>query len=129
MAKNAERGKLFLPYKTLNGFEELVRQQTRQLDPRRARSDEENEALSRQVLSLQKGMRVRVTYYEDGYYRTCCGTVRQMEPVSRTLTLDTKTLPLDDVYAVEAVDLPGEEHSAPDVLQPEQRKTMQRTNR
>ena len=25
MAKNAERGKLFLPYKTLNGFEELVR--------------------------------------------------------------------------------------------------------
>ena len=107
MAKNADRGKLFLPYKTLNGFEELVRQQTRQLDPRRPRSDEENETLSRQVLSLRKGMRVCVTYYEDGCYRTCRGTMRQMEPVSRTLTLDTKALCLDDIYAVKPVDLPG----------------------
>ena len=63
MDKKADRGKLFLPFAALNGFEDLVRQQTQQSDPRRARSDEENEALSRRVLSLRKGMRVRVTYY------------------------------------------------------------------
>ena len=106
MAEKAGRGKLFLPFASLCGFEELVQKQTRQLERRRPRSDEENEALSRQVLSLRKGMRVRVTYFEDGAYRTCAGVVRQVEPVGRTLILDCKTLRLDDIYAVETVDFP-----------------------
>ena len=106
MAKNADRGKLFLPFSSLSGFDELVRKQTQQPERRRPRSDEENELLSRRVLSLRKGMRVRVTYFESGAYRTCTGTVRQMEPVGRTLLLDCKTLRLDDIYAVEAVDFP-----------------------
>lgn len=105
MDKKADRGKLFLPFAALTGFEELVRQQTRQLERRRPRTEEENETLSRQMLSLRRGMRIRVTYYEDGCYRTCCGAVRQAEPVSRVLTLDQKALPFDDIYAIEAVDL------------------------
>ena len=101
-----DRGRLFLPYAALVGFEELVAKQTQVTDRRRERSDEENELLSRRVLSLRRGMRIRVTWYEDGFYRTCSGTVRRVEHTGRSLTLDKKTLSFDDIYAVEPVDLP-----------------------
>ena len=103
-----DRGRLFLPYAALVGFEELVKKQTQAYDRRRARSDEENELLSRQVNALRRGMRIHVTFYEDGFYRTCSGTVRRVEPVARTLTLDKRTLSFDDLYAVQPVDLPEE---------------------
>ena len=103
-----DRGRLFLPYAALVGFEELVKKQTQVYDRRRARSDEENELLSRQVNALRRGMRIRVTFYEDGFYRTCSGTVRRVEPVARTLTLDKRTRSFDDLYAVQPVDLPEE---------------------
>ena len=101
-----DRGRLFLPYAALVGFEELVAKQTQVTDRRRERSDEENELLSRRVLSLRRGMRIRVTWYEDGFYRTRSGTVRRVEHTDRTLMLDKKTLSFDDIYALEPVDLP-----------------------
>ena len=106
MHKPADRSKLFLPFAALTGFEELVQARTETHDKRRVRTDEENETLSRHICALQRGMRIRVTYYADGQYRTCCGTVRQTEPVSRTLILTDKRLPFDDIYAIEAVDTP-----------------------
>ena len=97
-----DRGRLFLPFAALVGFEDLVARQTRALETRRERSDEENDLLSRRVSSLRRGMRIRVTWYEDGLYRTCSGTVRRVEPVQRTLTLDNKkALSFDDLYGVE----------------------------
>ncbi len=105
-----DRGRLFLPFAALVGFEDLVKKQTQTPDRRRERSDEENELLSRRVLSLRRGMQIRVTFYEDGFYRTCSGTVRRVEAVFRTLTLDSRVLSFDDLYAVETVDLPAELH-------------------
>lgn len=96
-----DRGRLFLPYAALVGFDELVAKQTQVTERRRERSDEENELLSRQVLSLRRGMQVRVTWYENGFYRTCTGTVQRVAVAERTLTLDRKTLSFDDLYAVE----------------------------
>ncbi len=101
-----DRGRLFLPYAALVGFEDLVKKQTQIYDRRRERSDEENELLSRRVLSLRRGMRVRVTFYEDGFYRTQSGAVRQVDLTSRLLTLGKKKLAFDDIYALEPVDLP-----------------------
>ena len=99
-----DRGRLFLPYAALVGFDELVAKQTQVTERRRERSDEENELLSRQVLSLHRGMQVRVTWYEDGFYRTCTGTVQRVAVAERTLTLDKRTLSFDDLYAVEEMD-------------------------
>ena len=99
MVDEKDRGRLFLPYAALVGFEELVAKQTQVTERRRERSDEENELLSRQILSLRRGMQIRVTWYEDGFYHTCTGTVQRVEPVERTLTLDKKTLSFDDLYA------------------------------
>lgn len=106
MDNNANRGRLFLPFAALTGFAELVAKQTQVFERRRERSDEENDLLSRRVLSLRRGMRIRVTWYEDGFYRTCVGTVRRVEPAARLLTLGKKQLLFDDLYAVEPVDLP-----------------------
>ena len=100
-----DRGRLFLPYAALVGFEELVAKQTQVTERRRERSDEENELLSQRVLSLHRGMQICVTWYEDGFYRTGAGTVRRVDPVARTLTLDEKALSFDDLYAAEPVDL------------------------
>ena len=108
MHNSTDRGQLFLPFATLSGFEALVKAQTQVCEQRRARSDEENEALSQCMLSLKKGMRVRVTWYADGCYRTCCGTVRQAEPANRQLILYETALAFDDIYAVEPIDAPGD---------------------
>ena len=106
MNKHADRGKLFLPFASLTGFEEMVAARCAVPEQRRCRTDEENEALSQTMRTLRRGMGVRVTYAAAGGCQTCCGTVRQADLAARLLVLRGKTVPFDDIYALEPVDLP-----------------------
>ena len=106
MNKPADRSKLFLPFAALTGFDELVQSRTAVRPRRKERTDEENEILSRRMLSLRRGMRVCVTYWENG---TCCthrGVVRQADCALRVLVLTNKNIPFDAICTMEAVDLP-----------------------
>ena len=107
MDKPADRSKLFLPFAALTGFEEMVRAKTGETPLRHIRSDEENEALSLQMLSLRRGMRVCVTCWENGAYHAHTGVVRQADCALRILHLTNKHIPFDTIDRLEAVDLPG----------------------
>lgn len=97
MDKPADRSKLFLPFAALTGFDEMVRAKTEEQPQRRTRSDEENETLSRKMLSLRRGIRVCVTYWENGAYQTRQGVVRQADLALRELILTDKNIPFDAI--------------------------------
>ncbi len=103
MDKPADRSKLFLPFAALTGFEDLVRARTTETPRRPVRSDEENDALSGQIHRLRRGMRVRVTCWENGACRTHSGVVRQADCVLCELILTDKRVPFDDIYALECL--------------------------
>ena len=102
MDRPADRSKLFLPFAALTGFEELVSAKTGEQPQRRTRSDEENETLSRTMLSLRRGMHVCVTYWENGAYHTRRGVVRQADLALRELILTDKNIPFDAIDALHA---------------------------
>ena len=102
MDRPADRSKLFLPFAALTGFEELVSAKTGEQPRRRTRSDEENEMLSRTMLSLRRGMHVCVTYWENGAYHTRQGVVRQADLALRELILTDKNIPFDAIDALDA---------------------------
>lgn len=134
---SVQRAKIFAPYDALRGFDEAIDEVNERAAEvlREELSEEEKAALSEKLQTLQKGMRVRITYfvpdetvvntsmstgentadisadYDDtsgavqndngsirgprteipGNYITVDGAVRQIDPVSRTLSVQTQT--------------------------------------
>ena len=56
MAKmtNLERARQFMPFAALRGFEEMIRQQTKEVTPRRELSEEDAARLSKRILQIEK---------------------------------------------------------------------------
>lgn len=106
MAKmtNLERARQFMPFAALRGFEEMIRQQTKEVTPRRELSEENAARLSKRILQIEKGSVVRVTYYEEDCYLTTEGMVSQIDLTLRFLCIVKKRISLDDILEISAVD-------------------------
>lgn len=97
----ASRASQFLPFAALAGYEALVRERMSVPEPRRELTEEDAERLSAELASLARGDRVRVERYGREGYETTCGTVRQVDAVTRTLRLDGGSVPFGDLWRVE----------------------------
>ena len=101
---NLERARQFMPFAALRGFEELIKQQTREATPRRELSEEEAERLSKKLLRIEKGSVVRVTYYDEDSYLSVEGMVSELDLVLRFLCVVKKRIPLDDILEISLVE-------------------------
>ena len=101
---NLERARQFMPFAALRGFEELIRQQTREVTPKRVLSEEEAMHLSQRLARLEKGSVVRVTYYAEDSYVTLEGMVSELDLTLRFIRIVKKRIELDDIFDVTAVE-------------------------
>ena len=106
MAKmtNLERARQFMPFAALRGFEEMIRQQTREVTPRRELSEDEAARLTKRLLRIEKGSVVRVTYYEEDGYLSMEGMVSEIDLTLRFLCIVKKRIPLDDILEISLVE-------------------------
>ncbi len=119
------RAKLFAPFDALAGFDEAVAARDVIYENRREMSGEDEEELDRALRFLHEmtadGRRARrnrisvsVTYFVPcadpgspafgirGQYRTVSGICRNVDPlVTRSLTVDSLSIPLGDLAAIE----------------------------
>ena len=112
-----QRAKIFMPFASLRGFGNEISRREILWDPRPVLSEEEQAGLDSALRGLETAIRggerpaVRVTCFEEhedglGLLRETGGRVRRIDPALGRLILDTGTIPLADVIAVER--LPGE---------------------
>ena len=112
MNDRADRARQFMPFATLRGFYDLIREKERVVEPRRIRSDEENARIDRKLNQVRRGMMVKLTYYNRDAYETVEGMVSNIDTVFRTVTIVKTKIPLDDIYDISAVLCIGTEQSS-----------------
>ena len=93
----AERARQFMPFAALRGFEELIREQTKEIAPTRELSEEQAARLSARLSRLERGMIVEVVYYAQDGYVTLHGMVSDVDLPMRTLTVIKTKIPIDDL--------------------------------
>ena len=97
---NLERARQFMPFAALRGFEEMIRQQTREVTPRRELSEDEAARLSQRIARIEKGSMIRVTYYAEDSYLTLEGMVSEIDLTLRFLRVVKQRIELYDILSV-----------------------------
>jgi hypothetical protein len=108
--EKVSRAKQFLPFATLKGYYDQIRERQRVIEPRRDLSEEENHLLSQKVTQVKKGMMIKIKYYHEDAYETFEGIVTHIDLVFRSVTLVKTKISLDDIYEIS-----GEEISSSEV--------------
>lgn len=100
MSDKASRAKQFLPFASLKGYYDEIRERARVIEPRRDRTDDENKHLSDIVNQLKKGMMVKVKFYRGDAYETLEGLITHIDLTFHNLTIVRTKLALDDIYEI-----------------------------
>ncbi|MBQ4626816.1 MAG: hypothetical protein IJB45_06165 [Clostridia bacterium] len=101
MREKADRAKQFMPFAALTGFDLLVKERERIIEPKRERSEEEDAMLTQKIMRLKKGAFVKIRYYQQDAYEFIEGRIAQIDDVFRTLTVTKTKIPFDDIYLIE----------------------------
>ncbi len=93
----AERARQFMPFAALRGFEELIREQTKEIAPKRELSEEQAARLSARLARLERGMLVKVVYYAQDGYVTLRGMISDVNLPMRTITVVKIEISIDEI--------------------------------
>lgn len=103
---NNPRAKQFMPFASLKGYFDLIREEQRIKEPKKSLSEEGATVLSFKLNQVKKGILVKVTYYNVDAYETMEGIVSNFDDTFRNMTVVKKMIPFDDI-----LDISGEEIS------------------
>lgn len=106
VAKNepADRAKIFMPFDALKGFREALREKEKILVEKKELSPDDYEILSQKLMSLRKGMMVKVVYYENQEYIELEGLLSKIDEVSKTITIVQKKISIEDISALDWIE-------------------------
>lgn len=107
MNEKTSRAKQFLPFASLKGYYDEIRERNRVIQVRRDRTEEENNLLSFQMNQIKKGMMIKVTHYDKDAYVTTEGIVTHIDLTFHTLSIVKTKMSLDDIYRIEGEELIG----------------------
>lgn len=99
----SDRARQFLPFDALKGFKELVKEVERVKVSKKELTEEDIEKLSKTILSLEKGMMVRVVYFDQDEYLKLEGIVSKIDITNRFIMIVKKRISLDDLLEIEVV--------------------------
>lgn len=99
--KSPDRARQFMPFASLRGYYDYIREQERVREPRRELSDDQAEELSAVLNSFSRGDMVKVTHYVQDHYEVTQGILTGLDPVFRRLTIVRATISIDDVISAE----------------------------
>jgi len=103
--EKTSRAKQFLPFASLKGYYDEIRERNRVIQVRRDRTDEENNLLSFQMNQIKKGVMIKVTHYDKDAYVTTEGIVSHIDIAFHTLSIVKTKISLDDIYRIQGEEL------------------------
>jgi hypothetical protein len=107
--EKVSRAKQFLPFATLKGYYDQIRERQRIIEPRRDLSEEENLLLTYKLTQVKKGMMIKIKYYHEDAYETFEGIVTHIDLVFRSVTLVKTKISLDDIYEISGEEIASSE--------------------
>lgn len=100
MSDRADRAKQFMPFASLKGYYDMVRNKEKTVSEKRELSEYKAEILSDKLLKVKKGDLLKAVYYQgDGYVKTE-GMVSNIDFTMRVLTIVKTKIPFDDIYDI-----------------------------
>lgn len=100
MASRQDRARQFMPFASLKGYFDKIREQERVKEPKRELSDSEAECLSYKLNQLKKGQMIKVTYYNKEAYENIEGLISYVDFTFRTLTIVKTEISFDDILDI-----------------------------
>lgn len=99
----SERAKIFMPFAALKGYEEATAAREDVLTERIELSEERQSYLNDQLTQLEKGMPIRITYfqpetYNHGHYVKKQGKVKKIDTYGQLLVINQKEIRFADLY-------------------------------
>ena len=96
-----DRAKQFLPFNSLRGYYDLIREKEKEITPKRELSDSDIEQLNNKIMSLEKNMIIRVTYYDVDSYRTISGMISKIDLEQKYLIVVKEKISFSDITNIE----------------------------
>ena len=102
-----DRAKQFMPFDALKGLQEAlrVREERRSRVDKRMLSEDMEDELSRVFQRVQRGSRVRITFYLNGHYVDVEGDVATIDEIYRYIKIGTQKIFFDDIYSLKIIEV------------------------
>ena len=99
---SADRAVQFMPFASLRGYYDLVRECEIPEQTKKVLSTCEQARLNYKLCQVKKGMLAEVKYYNRVAYDTVVGTVTEIEPTFKYLRILNIVIPFDDILEISA---------------------------
>lgn len=100
MSDKADRAKQFMPFASLKGYYDMVREQEKIVSEKRELSEYSAEILSNKLLQVKKGSVIKAVYYHTDGYVKIEGMVSSIDFAMRILTIVKTKISFDDIYDI-----------------------------
>ena len=105
-ADKAMRAKQFLPFESLKGFHEYLKNKERVVVERKQLSNDEYEELNRKIKQVEKGMMIKVVYYEGKQAIEVEGMVTKIDlEFTKTVKIVDKSILIKDIVEISGKDI------------------------
>lgn len=105
MMKREERAKQFAPFEALGGLREALREvelKHERIDKPEP-SEESAQKISRELQKIERGVTVKLTYYEHGFCLKLQGEIESVDFVNRVLKIGNGKIFFEDILDLEVV--------------------------
>ncbi len=100
-----QRAKQFAPFEALKGLRDALARKEYEYGrvERAGHSEEMDTEIASEMAKLQRGSKVEVVCYQDGYYVTVVGTVKEINTIFKYLLIEKGKVFFDDIYGLKRI--------------------------
>ena len=96
-----DRAKQFLPFNSLRGYYDLIREKEKEVTPKRNLSEYDIEQINNKLLSIEKNMMIKITYYDTDSYKTIEGLVSKIDLDNKYIVVVKTRISFTDISEIE----------------------------
>ena len=97
---NKDRAKQFLPFNSLKGYYDVIREKEKEITPKRELSDNDLEELSNKLNKIEKSMMVKLRYYDTDRYIDIEGIVSKIDFTYKYIVIVKTKISFNDISKI-----------------------------
>lgn len=98
-----ERARQFMPFAALHGYDNVIHNKERIIEPRRELDDERIAFLNETVFALKKGDLAEAEYYSGTGYVKIIGAVSAIDITMRYVRIIKTEISFNDIYSIRKI--------------------------
>ena len=99
----SDRARQFMPFSPLKGYYDLIEKCERIKEPKIELTDDMLEMLSQKLNNIEKGIMVKVKYYDVDSYVEMEGMISNIDKIYNNLTVIKTVIKFEDIYDISFV--------------------------